>query len=246
MTKRETRLLVLVLLLATVALNAVHHVFFHSLREEFSYFLEALAFLPIEVLVLTLLVDRLLSDRERAGRRHKMNMVVGVFISELGRPLLGLLGNLLAPGQELLSALEITAQNTERELRSIADRACSLPMDITLEPSDMTALQALLDEHEDLTLRLLANPVLLEHEDFTDVLWAVVHLGEELKARPSFDGLPPTDLAHLEGDTQRVYRRLLRQWLQYLAHLKQYYPYLFSFAVRACPLHPGADVRVLE
>ena len=110
----------------------------------------------------------------------------------------------------------------------------------------MTALQALLDEHEELTLRLLANPVLLEHEDFTDVLWAVVHLGEELKARPSFDDMQPSDLANLEGDTQRAYSRLLRQWLQYLAHLKQYYTYLFSFAVRADPLHPGGPVHVLE
>lgn len=246
MTKRETWQLALVLLLATVVLHAGHYLIFRDLRQLSFYFLLDVAFTPVSVLVLTLLVDRLLSERERAGRRHKMNMVVGVFISELGRPLLGLLRDLLAPGQELLSALEVTTRNTEREILGIADRACSLPMNITLEPADMTALQTLLDEHEDLTLRLLANPVLLEHEDFTDVLWAVVHLGEELKARPSFDDLPPTDLAHLQGDTQRVYRRLLRQWLQYLAHLKQYYPYLFSFAVRACPLHPGADVRVLE
>lgn len=246
MTKRETVLLALVLILIAVALNGVHLVFFHDLRGETSYFLEALAFLPIEVLVLTLLVDRLLSERERAGRRHKMNMVVGVFFTELGRPLLTLLRDLLPPEQELLGQIAITAHSTQRQILAIAETACTVPMTIVLEPPDMAALEALLDEHQELTLRLLANPVLLEHEDFTDVLWAVVHLGEELAARQSFENLPATDLAHLEGDTQRVYRRLLRQWLQYLAHLQQYYPYLYSFAVRADPLHPGGPVEVTE
>lgn len=246
MTKRETWQLALVLIVATVALHAGHYLIYRDFQQLSFYFLLDVAFLPVSVLVLTLLVDRLLSERERAGRRHKMNMVVGVFFTELGRPLLGLLREVLSPGQELLSALQVSAENTERQILAVGEKAVTLPMEITLEPSDMTALRALLSEHEDLTLRLLANPVLLEHEEFTDVLWAVVHLGEELNARPDFDNLPPTDLAHLEGDTQRVYRSLLRQWLQYLAHLKQYYPYLFSFAVRADPLHPGGDVRVQE
>lgn len=246
MTKRETGLLALVLILLAVALNGAHLVFFHDLHGEVSYFLEALAFLPVEVLVLTLLVDRLLSERERAGRRHKMNMVVGVFFTELGRPLLSVLRDLLPSEQELLGQISITAQSTQREILQTAESASTVPMGIVLEPRDMVVLKTLLDEHEELTLRLLANPVLLEHEDFTDVLWAVVHLGEELAARRSFEHLPAPDVAHLEGDTQRVYRRLLRQWLQYLAHLQQYYPYLYSFAVRADPLHPGGPVEVTE
>jgi hypothetical protein len=246
MTKRETARLALVLIIAAIALHVGHYLIYRDLHNLSFYFLLDVAFLPVNVLVLTLLVDRLLAERERAERRHKMNMVVGVFFSELGRPLLGLLREVLSPGEELLSTLKITAESTQRDILAVADRAHDLHMGITLEPADMMALHALLKEHEDLTLRLLANPSLLEHEQFSDVLWAVVHLGEELSARSSFDGLPPADLAHLEGDTQRVYRRLLCQWLQYLAHLKQYYPYLYSFAVRADPLHPGQSVEVME
>jgi hypothetical protein len=246
MTKRETARLALVLILAAIGLHAAHYLIYRDAHQLGFYFLLDVAFLPVNVLVLTLLVDRVLAERERADRRHKMNMVVGVFFSELGRPLLGLLREVLSNGGELMSALQITTANTEPEILALGERVYKLPMGIALEPSDMTALRALLKEHEELTLRLLANPVLLEHEQFTDVLWAVVHLGEELTARSSFDNLPPSDLAHLEGDTERVYRRLLRQWLQYLAHLKQYYPYLYSFAVRADPLHPGQSVEVME
>lgn len=246
MTKRETGLLALVLVVGAAALNGVHFALFHDAHEEVSFFLEALAFLPIEVLVLTLLVDRLLSERERAARLHKMNMVVGVFFSELGRPLLALLRDLLPAKQGVLESLAPTAQTSQRQLADSAAAMETVPLPIVLQPRDMSALKALLDEHEGLTLRLLANPVLLEHEDFTDVLWAVVHLGEELSARQSFESLPATDVAHLQADTVRVYRRLLRQWLRYLAHLQQYYPYLYSFAVRSDPLHPGKPVEVME
>lgn len=246
MTKRETGLLALVLMLAAIVLHVGHYLIFRDFHQLSFYFLLDVAFLPVNVLVLTLLVDRLLNERERAGRRHKMNMVVGVFFTELGRPLLSLLRDLLPPEQASLAQLQITAQTTPRQIMRLAETAATLPLEIVLETRDLAALKALLDEHEELTLRLLANPALLEHEEFTDVLWAVVHLGEELSARQSFENLPAPDIAHLQGDTLRVYSRLLRQWLQYLAHLQQYYPYLYSFAVRADPLHPGGPVEVTE
>jgi hypothetical protein len=84
----------------------------------------------------------------------------------------------------------------------------------------------------------------MEHERFTDLLWAVSHLEEELAARRSLEGLPPSDLAHLAGDAERAYGRLLAQWLEYMIHLQRFYPYLFSFAARTNPLREGARVEV--
>ena len=70
-------------------------------------------------------------------------------------------------------------------------------------------------------LRLLENPVLLEHESFTDLLRAVFHLTEELKRREDFSCLPETDCAHLSGDVRRVYEKLIIQWLDYMEYLEQ-------------------------
>jgi len=39
-------------------------------------------------------------------------------------------------------------------------------------------------------LRLLENPVLLEHESFTELLRSVFHLSEELEQRDDFGKLP--------------------------------------------------------
>ena len=81
----------------------------------------------------------------------------------------------------------------------------------------------------------------MEHESFTDMLWAVFHLEEELRARKELKGLPDEDLRHLAGDVRRVYGRLARQWLEYMKHLKVSYPYLFSLALRTNPFNRGAS-----
>jgi len=80
-------------------------------------------------------------------------------------------------------------------------------------------------------LRLLENPNLLEHESFTDMLWAIFHFTEELEKRASFDDLPRTDYEHLEGGLERAYKHVLSEWLKYMEHLMDNYPYLFSLAI---------------
>lgn len=90
-------------------------------------------------------------------------------------------------------------------------------------------------------LALLENPNLLEHETFTDLLWAVSHLTEELAFRESLDGLPASDYAHLAGDTHRAYALLIVEWLSYVQHLRDSYPYIFSLVVRMNPFVPDAS-----
>lgn len=39
---------------------------------------------------------------------------------------------------------------------------------------------------------------------------------------------------------KRVYTRLVTQWLLYMRHLKDHYPYLFSLAMRTNPFDEDA------
>ena len=95
-------------------------------------------------------------------------------------------------------------------------------------------------------LALLGNPNLLEHEKFTELLWAVFHLTDELSHRKSMEHLPPSDYEHLSGDIRRAYSLLVREWLSHLEHLKASYPYLFSLAVRTNPFDPNASVELRQ
>ena len=49
----------------------------------------------------------------------------------------------------------------------------------------------------------------------------------------------------MNGDINRVYAILVREWIHYLRHLKERYPYLFSFAVRTNPFNQTASVIVM-
>lgn len=115
---------------------------------------------------------------------------------------------------------------------------------IEIGTSDLHALKAFLGEERQFMLRLLENQNLLEHESFTDLLWATFHLAEELDARSDLDSLPTPDSVHIAGDMKRVYGLLLVQWLDYMRHLQSQYPFLFSLAVRINPLDPNAKAEV--
>ena len=105
----------------------------------------------------------------------------------------------------------------------------------------LESLREFLLRERPFVLGLLQNPNLLEHEAFTDLLWALTHLTEELVARPGFAGLPATDLAHLGNDLSRAFGLLIREWLAYLLHLRDTYPYIYSLALRTNPFDPAAS-----
>jgi len=110
--------------------------------------------------------------------------------------------------------------------------------------SDLVALHAYLAGQRPFLLRLLENQNLLEHQSFTDTLWAVFHLTDELGHREDLATLPDSDVAHLSGDIKRAYALLASEWLAHLQHLKVNYPYLFSLAVRTNPFDSKARVEV--
>ncbi len=109
---------------------------------------------------------------------------------------------------------------------------------------DLEDIRNFLNEKRHFLLNLLGNPNLLEHDSFTNLLWAVFHLTEELSLRKSLNGLPETDYQHLAGDMKRAYHLLILEWLDYMKHLKTNYPYLFSLAVRTNPFDTNASVEV--
>jgi hypothetical protein len=244
MTRRDIVILSLLLVAAAAALHFVHYLIFRDAHHIAIYLLGDIAFLPLEVLFVTLIVDRMLAARDAASRRHKMNMVIGVFFSELGRPLLAALRPMLQEDQAQL-ARGLTMETSEAELLA-AIKEAGLSPQLHVSVPDLQALRGLLRQGEPMLVQLLANPVLLEHEEFTDALWGIQHLEEELSARPNLAQSPPSDIAHLTGDVARAYGRLLHEWLEYLLHLKRHYPYLFSFEVRADPLKPERSVVVTD
>lgn len=246
--KEETRWKVLVgLLLVTLALilMTVHYLIFQDAHHLILYFLGDLAFVPVEVLFITLIIESMLASREKQQRMEKLNMVIGIFFSRVGIPLLARLSKAdtcTLPLRKEMSRTpaEWTPDRFRAAQASLAGWQCRVDPAVV----DCDALRLFLSENEDFLLRIIENPTVFEHETFTDLILAVTHLAEELKAREDLSILPPADIAHLEGDMERVYTRLVPEWLKYMEYLKTHYPYLFSLALRQNPFDPKANVVI--
>jgi voltage-gated potassium channel len=180
-------------------------------------------------------IEFTLGRKEAIERSKKVNMIVGVFFSEAGIPLIRKLKNSINGSEALNSTLLVQPEWTERDFLDAKERVGILDFEIDIHKVDLTEIHRLLGGKRTLFVQLLQHPVLFEHEAFTDLLNAVFHLEEELSARENFEGLPETDLSHLAGDMKRVVSQIVIQWLDYMLHLKTNYPYLFSLAVRTNP-----------
>ena len=230
----------------TVLLTFLHYLIFHDVRTLFFYIMEDIVFLPIQVLLVTLVLQGLLSIREKRAMLEKLNMVIEVFFSEVGT---GLFKHLFEFDRKI-DSFRNDFQNinawTERDFREKQQQIKTVEMAIDCQHADLDGLRGYLMGKRNFMLRLLENPNLLEHETFTELLWAVFHLTEELAHRKSCSELCEADRGHLSNDIQRAYVLLIYEWLAYIKHLKTNYPYLFSLAVRLNPFDPEAMAEVRE
>ncbi len=212
--------------------------------EMLRYLVDDVAFLFIQVLLVSLLLDGFLQRRSREAMLTKLNMIIGAFFSECGSELLGRLAKADARLDDvrfdLLAKPTWGAGDYERAKQAIRKHR---PV-IDLSSCDLHALRSRLNDEKTYLLGLLGNQALLEHEAFTDLLWAVTHVAEELNARSDLGWLPEADLEHIAGDVERAYRLLGVQWIDYVSHLQAQYPYLFSLVVRINPFDPQASAVV--
>jgi len=236
----------LVLILASVVSYTLHYFIFHDVHHIFIYMIGDFGFLFLDVLLVLLIIERLLSSKEKKSILHKLNMVIGTFFSEVGRELLRHFSDFVINAEELEGECLICPEWDKKNFREAREKAEAFEYKMMFDVKKMEELRDFLSSKHSFLVRLLENPILLEHERFTDLLWAVFHLSEELNFRESLQGLSDTDIAHLKIDLRRAYSKIVSEWIAYTEHLKKAYPFLFSLAARINPLNPKASPIVQE
>jgi len=237
-------LLGLLLVLLSILFYVIHYLLFKDSHHIFIYLVGDIAFVFIEVLLVTLIIHQILSDREKRAIFKKLNMVIGAFYSEVGTPLLKYFQVFDVNADQTSNHLIVSNDWSPEHFVLIKKVLQNHVYKINSQTGDLEGLQDFLVEKRGFLLRLLENPNLLEHENFTDLLWAVFHLAEELSHRTNVQELPDNDYQHLAGDIARAYKLLTRQWIEHMEHLKTDYPYLFSLAIRTNPFNPDASPEV--
>jgi hypothetical protein len=234
----------LALIGASAGLYGLNYLIFRDVNYMTRLFLAQLGFLPISVLLVTIILNQLMAQRAKTAKLAKLNMVIGAFFSEVGRPLLK---NLTAFDRSLPDFQPRVAHIshwTGPDFAVFSQGLAENDFRIEFHAGDLERLRDFLLQKRDFLLRLLENPNLLEHDSFSSLLLAVFHLTEELAQRTDLARLSVVDQGHLASDVQRGYVLLIKEWLAYMAHLKARYPYLFSLALRTNPFDPFATPEI--
>ncbi len=251
MNNWRVRLGIILIIMAAI-LYITNFLLFRDLHETLFYLDIDLAFIPIEALIVVLVLEWIISEREKINLLQKMNMVIGSFFSEVGTELLTGISEFDSKTEKIRKKLIMTDKWTKKDFLEASERIKNYNYNVYIgkdNPDSIHYLQELktfLVNNREFMLRLLANPNLLEHDSFTDLLWAVFHLTEELENRSDLTNLPKADYKHLAGDTERAYGLLVYEWLQYMEHLMENYPYLFSLAIRTNPFNPDVSVEIQD
>ena len=190
--------------------------------------------------------DLFVKRREELIQNQKMNMINGLFFSELGNGLLIRFVKLDPEKNALFMILRITNQWGDNDFFNAKTGLKKHVFVIKSENGDLSELRDFLQKHEGLLLRLLENPIFHEHEAFSDMLQAIFHLRDELIHRTDILNLIESDRKHIEGDILRIYKLLVGEWIRHMDYLKNNYQYLFSLAVRLNPFDPEASAVIKD
>lgn len=233
------------LIFLSLSLYFIHYVIFCDPHFIFTHLIGDLAFLPVEVLLVTIILHRLLDERQKRIMLKKLNMVIGAFFSEVGNRLLKAFSDFDLHSGEFERELIINNNWSDKDFIDASDYIKNHNYIIKINNGyELEHLYIFLIEKRGFLLRLLENPNLLEHESFSELLWAVFHLTEELIVRQNLRQISSADTEHLSNDMKRAYIFLISEWLQYMKHLSKDYPYLFSLAIRTNPYNPNASPEI--
>lgn len=230
----------------SVTFYLIHYAIFRDANHIILYLIGDTAFVFIQVLLVTLIIDEVLAIREKRIIMERLNMVIGSFFSVVGKDLLKFFSEFDPNTDRIRRDLIITNQWSAGEFLDMSKRLKKYDYAISIRRGDLGSLKQKLIKEREFMLRLLENQNLLEHDAFTGLLMAVFHLVEELESRPDLSRLSELDMRHIAGDMQRAYSLLISEWLSYMKHLRENYPYLFSFAMRTNPFDPNASPEIKE
>ncbi len=232
-----------ILLISSAVLYYIHFQIFQDFHHISIYFVEDLAFIPVEVIVVSLIIHRVITYGEKKKIHSKLNMIVGVFYSKLGTDLLNILAKSDLNVSNIQEKLIFESHPTKKEFVELKRVVQNHDGNLNISTEDMCTVVEMLKEERAFLVEMLANPAILEKESFSNLLLSIFHLREEICSRNDVCTISAEDHEHLVIDMTRAYNNLIVEWVKYIEHLKDAYPYLYSYALRTNPFDDNATIE---
>jgi len=224
----------------SIVVYFIHFLIFRDAHHIFIYLIGDVAFVFIEVLMVSIIIHHLLNEWEKKSHLKKLNMVIEVFFSEFGKHLLVYLSNFDKNLNNIHDLIIDKDGRCDIDFRSAFKAINKYKAHIEINKVDLAKLSKFLTDKRGFLVNLLQNPNLLEHQTFTETIMAIFHITEELAAR-DLNNLSKEDVEHTKTDIERAYNKLIYQWLSYMQYTKSHYPYFFLFAMRTNPFDEKAS-----
>lgn len=234
------------LLFATISI-AIYYLFyiiFHEPDFIFHHFMIDLAFVPIDVFLVATVFEKLMGRREKQARRERMHLIISSFIYEVGADLIKSFAAYVYNATDAGQTFKLDESWSRTDFARFKINLNRIASEVQFDANHLTKLKELLFQKNSYLLHLMENDNLMESERFSQLVLALFHLYEELQLRQDLSSLSPNDIKHLNGDLRRTYLLLSDQWIDYLYHIKESTPYLYSLAIRTNPFDPEARVEI--
>jgi hypothetical protein len=216
----------------------------------FFHFLLEFGIIPIDLLILTLIFEDQLEIRKSKHRTEKLDILMGTFYSEIGDDLIKIISQQNNLGNNTCQNLNQLSNWKEKDFKkNIKSLEKKPPIFKTNFKSEndkekfFTEIRIILSKKRLFVADLINNPELFEKEDFSDMLLHILHLDEEINRKKSIN-LTENDYNHLMNNINRVYSKLIQQWVKYVHYLYKTNPYMMDITIRNNPFDKDCSIHV--
>lgn len=211
--KLTVKQLILLLLCASALLYAIHYLIFRDLHHLAIFGLHELAFVPLEVILVTLGLDQLVEKTHREEARSKVSIIETLYFNESGGTMLRYLTSFDPDAARLRELLQVTEDWRSSDFRQAIRQLKSYPFLLDLDRIDFFGLHYHLSQRHEYYRSMLENPALTQSEAFTEMIMKIYLLWEELDGRTNLYQLPEKDRNYLAELLHEIYRELTEYWL---------------------------------
>jgi len=149
------------LIVLSILFYLLHYAIFRDLHHIFIYMIGDIAFVFVEVLLVSLIIHQLLNMREKRTRLEKLNMVIGAFFSEVGTRLVAYFSDFDPKLDKIRKELVVKNHWSGQEFSNVSKRLKNYDYGVEIHKLELVDLANFLVGKRDFLLRLLENPTLL-------------------------------------------------------------------------------------
>lgn len=240
---KETTLIAIVLVIVSLILFYIQSRLFNDSSYIVSLIFANIAFIPLNTFFTAFIIENLIEKRNTYHKMEKLIMIKGVFFSEFGSELLEKLIKYDSDSNYISLEAHVNKNWGTKEFKEFNRVIDSHKFESNINRIQLLEISELINKNKDFLLSIITNPVLMEHEIFSDMTVALFHLKEELQDIYINTNYLCCDDAHLRDDIKNLYRLMTKNWAAYMKHLKDAYPALFVKAMIHNPFNTNISIN---